>query len=253
MRKFRLFSKLKAINLTTVKAKLVIISAIILLVPSVLIGWLSFIKSQAQITEPLMNSAAVNVGLVNTYISEKVNGKKTEVDSLSQKIADVMKGKPTDAGLTNLLQEFAAANPGASAPFIGTNSGAMLIVSSQQKVPQGYDPRTTPWYKDATAQPEQVVITNPYQDDVSGQFVVTVAKAVSGNAAVVGIHVTLAELKALTQDVHIGKQGYIVIYSKNKQFFLHPTTKPGSPTQPHNEQMYDKESGTYEYMFNGRP
>ncbi|UUZ93586.1 hypothetical protein LJK87_02195 [Paenibacillus sp. P25] len=56
MRKFRLFSKLKAINLTTVKAKLVIISAIILLVPSVLIGWLSFIKSQAQITEPLMNS-----------------------------------------------------------------------------------------------------------------------------------------------------------------------------------------------------
>jgi methyl-accepting chemotaxis protein len=250
---FKAFKAFKAINFNTVKTKLLVSSAIVLLVPSVLIGWLTFNKSQAQIKELFMSSAAVNVDLVNKIITDKMNGNAGEIDALSQKITSGLKQDPSNTSVRNMLQDFAASNPDNSAPFFGTKDGAMVLGSPDQKLPQGYDPRETPWYKDALAQPDRIVITNPYQDAVSGDFVVTLAKAVAGNAGVVGINVTLTELKQLTKDIHIGKNGYIVIYSKNKQFFLHPTTKPGTPTQPHNEQMYQNDSGTYEYLFKGEP
>jgi methyl-accepting chemotaxis protein len=232
---------------------LALISAIILLVPSILIGWLSFTKSRSQITDLLMNSAAVNVNLVNTYISDIVKGKEDDTDTLARTVEQEFKRDSAHPRLADILQQFTANNPGSGLPFVGMNDGTMIIGSTQQKTPQGYDPRETPWFKDAVGQSGQLVITNPYQDAVSGEFVVTVAKAVNGGAGVVGINVTLSELKKLTKDVHIGEQGYIVIYSKNKQFFLHPTTKPGTPTQPHNEVMYKNDHGNYEYLFNGQP
>lgn len=253
MRKFNFSHYFKASSFTTVKARLLITSAIILLVPSLLIGWLSFVKSQAQISELLMKSASVNVGVVNTYISDKVNNKKEDAVALSRAVERELQRDPAHPRVENVLQDFMSNNPGNASAFIGLSNGTMVTSSTQKPLPQGYDPRETQWYKDAVSQPDQTMISDPYPDAATGEYVVTVAKALEGKAGVVGINMTLTELKKLTKDIHIGSQGYIVIYSKNKQFFLHPTTKPGTPISTHNEVMYKIPTGNYEYLFNGQP
>ncbi len=42
------------------------------------------------------------------------------------------------------------------------------------ELPEGYDPRERPWYKDAVAA-KASTLTEPYQDAASGKLIVTVA------------------------------------------------------------------------------
>ncbi|NGQ93948.1 methyl-accepting chemotaxis protein [Brevibacillus sp. SYP-B805] len=238
----------------SVRGKLFLFSFLILLIPGIVIGWLTYAKSQAQIEELLMNSATENVALTNRYIDNWISTREQELDSLSKQIADSMKQNP-NLNLQAFLQQFLDEHPGASAPFIAMDNGTYIHASKDVNIPADYNAREMPWYNEAVNN-DKVILTDPYADPISGgQLVITAAKAVPGQPAVVGFNINLEELRSLVKDVHIGQNGYIVIYTKNKQFLIHPTNKIGTPTSAHNEVMYREPnaSGSYEYIFKGEP
>ncbi len=42
-----------------------------------------------------------------------------------------------------------------------------MTIYPEQELPEGYDPRTRPWYEAAEASGQDVAITNPYVDAAS--------------------------------------------------------------------------------------
>ncbi|MCY6356223.1 methyl-accepting chemotaxis protein [Clostridium sp. ZS2-4] len=84
------------------------------------------------------------------------------------------------------------------------------------KLPEGYDPRTRTWYKQAIANDGKVIITQPYEDvNKKGRYVVTLAKTVKDNSGqltgVAGIDITLSDLSDKISQIKIGKNGFATI------------------------------------------
>ncbi|QEW08135.1 methyl-accepting chemotaxis protein [Nitrincola iocasae] len=63
--------------------------------------------------------------------------------------------------------------------YVGTPRGDMVQSQPPGELPAGYDPRTRPWYQAARAQ-QDLVITPPYVDAVTGDLVITMALPLAG-------------------------------------------------------------------------
>ncbi|WCK53560.1 cache domain-containing protein [Aneurinibacillus sp. Ricciae_BoGa-3] len=137
--------------------------------------------------------------------------------------------------------------------YVGTQTGHMIL-SPKDVLPKGYDPRTRPWYKQAMDNKGTVVATDPYVDAISGNIVVTIARATDDGAGVAAVDLNLAKLSETVKAVQIGKSGYAFLLDKNSNTIVHPTIKPGdkaSGTQV--TTMYSKPSGEFDYDYNGTP
>ena len=86
------------------------------------------------------------------------------------------------------------------------------------ELPEGFDPRTRPWYEAAKNAGGEIVWTDPYIDTATGQTVVTVVKGVYDGSkfdGVVGIDVSLANISEMMNGIRIGKKGYPVLLDAN--------------------------------------
>ena len=62
--------------------------------------------------------------------------------------------------------------------YAGFNDGSIAYGDKTEDWPEGYDPRTRPWYQDAMRQ-SGLILTEPYED-FDGSMVVSFAKAFQG-------------------------------------------------------------------------
>ena len=119
------------------------------------------------------------------------------------------------------------------AVYVGTKNGDMFMrpVESEKQLPADFDPRTRPWYKDAVAKPNEVIITDPYIDVVTKDTLVTVSKAVKSSkgeiVGAVGIDLSMAKIgEMLKKDLGF-KETLFVINNKGIIIFHPDTTKIG--------------------------
>lgn len=68
---------------------------------------------------------------------------------------------------------------------LGTQQGAFLTYPPS-KMPDGYDPRTRPWYKNAVAA-ANTTITEPYMDMVTNTLVVSIMAPVYRDKVLIGV------------------------------------------------------------------
>jgi methyl-accepting chemotaxis protein len=104
-----------------------------------------------------------------------------------------------------LVRQFAAT-------YFGDTAGAFTIWPAT-KMPDGYDPRQRPWYRDATKAGGSV-LTAPYIDAASGDLIVSAAAPVKVGgtfAGVVGSDFSLATLAALIKRVDFGGDGFAFV------------------------------------------
>ncbi len=125
-----------------------------------------------------------------------------------------------------ILEHFkviAEAQPKLSAVYFGDINGNMFIYPKQE-LPQGYDPRVRPWYKDALAK-NGPVWSEPYRDASTGKWVVTFAMPVYYNGklvGVIGLDVFIDELTKDIDNVQIGDTGYAFVVGQNGLVYMHP-------------------------------
>ena len=119
------------------------------------------------------------------------------------------------------------------AVYVGTKNGGIFMrpVESEKQLPEDFDPRTRPWYKDAIAKPNEVIITDPYIDVVTKDTLVTVSKAVKSSkgeiVGAVGIDLSMAKIgEMLKKDLGF-KETLFVINNKGIIIFHPDTTKIG--------------------------
>lgn len=101
--------------------------------------------------------------------------------------------------------------------YMGTTSGEMIMRPATD-LPDGYDPRVRPWYKDALATTE-VVWTQPYVDANTSALVVTCTAQVTDKnnrlVGVIGIDLSLDRLSEMVNSITIGKTGYPALVDGN--------------------------------------
>jgi len=231
------------------KGKLYTLFALILLVPVISVGSFAYLSAKESIKEEILFSANESVNMLNTVIDKTISEKVNDIKVLSEEI-DASKYEQKGAAILTDFQEYMEMNPNVLSVYIGTNDGAFI---EEPKTNMGdYNPLERDWYKEAKALKGETLISNPYIDAGTGDMVVTIARQVKDQSGVVAIDIKLTEIQKVAESISIGKNGYPSVFDENRMVISHPTLEVGKELKDDFiDKMYESESGTYEYVFEG--
>ncbi|MEK4873678.1 methyl-accepting chemotaxis protein [Bacillus sp. FSL W8-0102] len=242
--KIKLFSGLRS--------KLIVSFAVILLLPSIVVGSLAYNSAKDQIQNQIFTSVNENVKLVNTLIDNSIKPKVNDIDYFSKTVSSRLYKGDDSPELRRIFKEYVDLHPEVVSIFVGTKNG-LYVQMPRFKMPSGYDPRQRYWYSEAMNHKGQVVVTDPEKTASTGETVVTICKTTNDGSGVVAINIRLNKIKDLVEKVKVGKEGYAFLIDRNKKIVAHPNLKSGSKAD---SSFYDKlfasNTGEFHYTLNGK-
>ena len=155
--------------------------------------------------------------LTSSSVQNWMSGRVLVVENLAQNIAyqgagaDVA-GLVSQSTLTSNFQFI----------YMGQASG-VFTQRPDEKMPDGYDPRQRPWYKQAVIA-DKTMITPPYKASVGG-LVVTIAAPVKNQGELLGVvggDLSLDSLVKIINAVDFGGLGYAFLVSADGQMIVSP-------------------------------
>jgi methyl-accepting chemotaxis protein len=238
----------KKIMSMTVRQRLIFTFVIVLMIPSMWIGYTSYQTAKQGVQEQMVQNAQNNVTLLSQIVDQVIEGKKKEIDFLSHHIKAGELQAPEQVKARNLLDEYKASQTALENVYIGTETG-LFMISPNMKMPDGFDPRKRDWYKQAMQQKGQVIVSEPYLS-TTGNVVVAIAKATSDQRGVIALDLSLEKLAEIVNKTKIGKAGYPFIADKTRKILVHPKLKAGAElNNPETARMFFSPSGAFRYMY----
>jgi methyl-accepting chemotaxis protein len=236
----------------TIKKKLIWSFLLILILPSISIGFFSYQTAKSKIQDKILGDASQNVRLLNSIIDNTIKSKINDVNHFSSAFNHSMTQGNARTTLLLLLDQYQKLHPELMGSYVGTETGLMLS-KPDVKLPDGFDPRKRVWYQQAMGKKGKAIVTPPFVDAVTGKVTITIAEALHDGSGVVGMDLNLDNLAALTQSVKIGNNGYDFIVDQDQKLLVHPKEKLGSVG--HGEQydyMAKHDSGQLNYSEVGQ-
>ncbi len=242
---------LKEKRTLSLRNKLILSFIFILLVPTLMVGSMSFKNSKDEIKKQILISSSENVLLLNKFLNSKIEPKIYDTSFFTNTLN---KTSYTDGEIEKTIQRFQQykkLHKEAVNIYVGTEAGQMILYPKQE-LPADFDPRARPWYKSASSDKDNAIITDPYVDAASGDLLVTVAKSVADGSGVFAIDINLNELKDTATGIKIGEKGYPAILGTDKSYIVHPTEKPGDKVKGDwVNTVYSQDKGHISYLYNG--
>lgn len=181
-----------------IKGKIISLIVIVGIIPSLIIGIALYsfglrltINETRKVQEQILNqaSASVEVSLDN-------------LKSIFDKVEGILE---VNDDIPKILESFGKNTSTILAIYIGKENQEFDIYP-QMNLPEGYDPRTRPWYQGAMAQ-NDVFITEPYLDASTNEYVITLAKRIQKGReeVVIGIDVDFSKLITLLKYIDFGE------------------------------------------------
>lgn len=239
----------KAVDLN-IKNKLVISFLSFLIIPTLLVGLLSYNSSKNKIEESTIANAHENIELIDKNIESFIVPKINDANHFSKLVNSKM--EQNEKEIIEKLEQYISLHPEARTVFVGTESGKM-IVNPSTELPSDFDPRTRPWYEEAKNNKGKAIITNPYVDASNGNITVTIAKELEDGSGVFGIDVDIKHLDDITESIKIGAKGYAMILDKDSNFVSHPKEKNGTHSKEEfYKKLYERKSGKFAYTLDGQ-
>ncbi|MBV4478197.1 methyl-accepting chemotaxis protein [Pseudomonas sp. B2M1-30] len=169
------------------------------------------------IRQNLQSSVQQAGDLTASSVQNWMSGRILVLENLAQNVAH--QGKNAD--LPGLVDQ-----PALTSNFQFTYVGQANGVFTQRpdaKMPDGYDPRQRPWYKQAVAA-DKTMLTPPYMAAVGG-LVVTIALPVKSNGELLGVvggDLSLETLVKIINSVDFGGIGHAFLVSGDGQVIVSP-------------------------------
>ncbi|MEK4627447.1 methyl-accepting chemotaxis protein [Solibacillus sp. FSL R7-0682] len=225
----------------SIKKRLIIAFAIILIIPTSIISLLSYNKAKEQIKTEQLSNAETSIHLLNENISALIDPKLYDANYLSSTLIN----KGATEQIHAILADYLATHPEALIAYVGTSEGKM-IRQPYYEYDSSYDPRERPWYKQAISTNE-AIITTPYISSSSGDLVITIAQKLEDGSGVFGLDMSIETLKEIANTVTIGKNGYVTLLDGSKQYISKPNTESATEaTESYIEKIFNKQSGILE-------
>ncbi|GIM45629.1 putative methyl-accepting chemotaxis protein [Collibacillus ludicampi] len=223
-----------------VKKKLLLSFAIILIIPSMIIGWVSYQTAKTKVAVEIQQAADENVQLINQTIDQVIQAKMLDIDYFSQRVNQEELDSKDHLPVREQLDAYAKLHPELQSIYVGTSTGE-FIQSPKLSLPAGYDPRKRPWYQQAMSQKGNIIITEPYVAASTGQMTVTIAKTLQNGAGVVALDLKLQYLSDVVNQVKIGQKGFVYLLAKTSKVIVHPTMKPGTEAKGYEAEALSKQ------------
>ena len=141
---------------------------------------------------------------------------------LAQNLAESIALTPEPAQVANLLEQKTLSST-FMAVYFGDSQGGFTI-RPNSKMPDGYDPRTRPWYKDALNSAASS-LTEPYIDAATGQMVISIGapgRIAGQTLGVVGADLTLQTITDSINALNFNGMGYAFLISADGKILVHP-------------------------------
>ncbi|WCK54025.1 methyl-accepting chemotaxis protein [Aneurinibacillus sp. Ricciae_BoGa-3] len=237
----------------SIRGKLILSFALILLLPAIFIGYFSYETAKSRIGNELIKAAQQNTSLLNQAVDQMISPKLSDANYLAQQPVIKNNNLINLSQLKDKFDEYQALHKESQLVYIGTSTGK--FISSPFVVnPPDYDARKRGWYKDALARKGEVVISSPYVSASAKNMVITVSKALNDGSGVIGIDISLAQLGQTVKGVKIGNNGYVTMLDKEKNYLFNPTIEGGTAaTGSYIDQMYASDSGEMQFTLQNKP
>ncbi|MDR2318196.1 MAG: methyl-accepting chemotaxis protein [Pseudomonas sp.] len=165
------------------------------------------------IREDLENYLAEMGASTSTNIRNLFEGRIKLVENLAQNIAQDPTNAETLMGQNALISSFLTV-------YLGKTDGG-FSVRPDAKMPDGYDPRTRPWYKDGM-NAAGATLTEPYIDMTTNKMVIGILSKVSSSVGVVGGDLALDGLVQIINSLNFGGMGYAFLVNDQGKILVHP-------------------------------
>ncbi|MCM3636677.1 methyl-accepting chemotaxis protein [Sporosarcina luteola] len=236
---------------STIRRKLISAFALILIIPSVSIGFLSYTSAKNAVESQIIGEATDNIGILNTTIDNTLAPKIHDIETLSGKITSSQYDGNESPELRSKLAQYADLHPEILSIYVGTENGHFIqepIINDTST----YDPRTRDWYKQSMEHKGEVLISKPYEDAAEDAMVVTISKTTKDNSGVISVDITLDVINQLTSQVEIGEKGYALLMDEDMNFISHPTSAAGTVAEEaFYQKLYEKDNGSFKYDYQG--
>ncbi|WP_165148425.1 methyl-accepting chemotaxis protein, partial [Marinitoga sp. 38H-ov] len=175
---------------------IILISLLPMLVFTVISSYQNYNKTYDNITNHLEFSTKNRATILNTYfkpIFDMVNMLSTDAN-----VKGAYENKYDERtwmlkGFENIIENYTDYE----AVYLGLKDKTMLM-KPDAELPEGYDPTSRPWYKNAISSPGKVVVSEPYADASSGEILITVSKTITDESGkivgVLGIDLSIKNL-----------------------------------------------------------
>ncbi|WP_152655401.1 methyl-accepting chemotaxis protein [Oceanobacillus sp. CFH 90083] len=232
-----------------IRFKLVLSFFLILLVPGILIGVITYFSSTNTVEQQQREQVQELTAMMDQTINNTFELKQHDIEVLSSVITEELIEEDTEE-LNRRMSEYIEIHPEAPEFYLATTEGDFYL-QPEMEMEEGYDPRERAWYQEAMANPEEVIISDPYLTaSGDGQIAVSVSKALEDGSGAIGIDVSMDFIQQLVSEVQVGEHGYAVLLDTNQNFIYHPEKTAGEEIdQPFYQKLYDNESGTFEYEY----
>ncbi|WP_236634510.1 MULTISPECIES: methyl-accepting chemotaxis protein [unclassified Exiguobacterium] len=237
----------------TIKQKLITMSLVLLLIPSLLIGFVAYSQAKQKISDQIMQSAHAGVERMNDEITNLIEPIQRDVAFFAGRIdSSLYEAGEENLELEEKFLEYLETHPNVTNIYYASTGGEMTIYPAQE-LPDDYDPRTRPWYEAAEAAGGNVVVTDPYVDASSNKMMVTLSQTGSDGRGVIAVDVEVDDIAAVAANIQIGKEGYVTILDAQQQFVTHPTIAVGEKGEGNwIEPLYSEEAGQFAYEFENK-
>lgn len=217
--------------LNTIKSKLIVTMVAICLIPVILLGVTSYFKSKNVLEKKLEVTSMQTLKEINRGIDNYFDamGNQVKVLSVNANLVNVDNTENEDSFkyAKYSIKDVQESDNDIISVYFGTEGGHFTTYP-EVKLAEGYNYKERPWYKEAIDTPDRVIYTEPYKDVSSGEFVISVAKAIvkEGKAiGVVSMDITLSKFTENLSNVKVGDDGYIMVTNESGIAVVHPDKK----------------------------
>lgn len=223
-----------------------------ILVPSLAIGYFSNKAAESEITKQIEKSAETGITSIEDYINSNVGQIANDVTYFATAI-DKADWSTDDWGpLLSDLEHYFGTSNGIVSSFVGTEEGNMIQYPDLGLMndPE-FDPRTRHWYENAVKEPGKVIIAQPTQSASTGDWVVSISKALEDGSGVFAANLNLDQLYTHMNSMTIGEEGYPLLLTAGGVLISHPSIEKGTDVAAENwaTKMLAEGQGKFEYEF----
>ncbi|WP_059041734.1 methyl-accepting chemotaxis protein [Paenibacillus rubinfantis] len=241
------FTKIrKLVEVRSLRNRLLIIFAVLLVVPNLVTSFTSYTRASGQLHEQMDASTRSSVNLLNDSLTHIVQAEVQNVEQLAQEIESAQVDTQSPE-LRQLIELFVEKHPELENLVVGNQNGAWMKAPDPGK--QDYDPRVRDWYKSSLESPEETVIIDPFQSATSGNYNLYISHALKDHQGAVTVSLDLANLNQEVSSIRLGERGYMFIVDRTDKFVSHPTRTIGEEAaEDFIPQLHAAESGSLNYI-----
>lgn len=201
----------------TFQKKLLFSMALLLLLALSLLSLLAGNLLKREVNQALESEMNNSLRLTHATASQWLAGKASVMEALSQQLP----ARPSDWQTWESALTLALTAGEFDLVYVGTAHGDMIQSQPPGTLPDGYDPRTRPWYQQGR-EAGHLIVTPPYVDAVTGDLIISMAVPLQAEPdSIVGSDLLITGIVEQLLTTHTRWRSEVWMLDANQQVLAH--------------------------------